>query len=242
MHESSLHDKNSFLTLTYDNDKVPEDFSLNHNHIQLFMKRLRRQVGKIRFFMCGEYGEKTSRPHYHICLFGEDFTMDREVYSVNNGNTLYSSRTLDDVWGLGSCQIGDLSVQSASYVARYVVNKQYGDLYEIADPATGEIFVRTPPYCKMSLKPGIGREWINKYHPEVYNNNNDTVYADGTLQRPPRYYDKIAENNLGINIDNVREKRVAIADKMSHDATADRLAVRERVKLAQVSKLRRSHE
>lgn len=240
MHEKSMHDENSFLTLTYNDDNVPEDFSLDHCHFQKFMKKLRKHVKNVSYYMCGEYGEQTKRPHYHVCLFGADFNADRKIYSRNNGNLLYNSDTLNNIWGFGDCIIGDLTIQSAAYVARYVLNKRYNDLYEIVDPETGEVFNRKPPYCKMSLNPAIGKRWIEKYHPEVYLNAMDNCYAGQVIQRPPRYYDKVVEDKLGIGLDDVRKNRIDKADKQKDDSTVERLAVRERVKLAQISKLKRS--
>lgn len=242
MHEAQLHERNSFLTLTYSDEYLPEDFGLHHEHVQVFLKRLRKKCSQdLRYYVCGEYGDRTSRPHYHMCLFGEDFYDDRTLYSVNNGNRLYSSNFLDGLWRLGDCQIGQLTVQSASYVARYVVNKQYKDDYECVDQATGEVMSRRPPYCAMSLRPAIGRRWIEKYFSEVYGNDNDSCYADGRIHRPPRYYDKVYEDQLGKNLDNIRKKRLDISDKRCDDNTTDRLMVRERVKKAQISKLRRSY-
>lgn len=246
MHEASLHDANSFLTLTYDDDHVPHDFSLDHNHIVQFMDRLRadrryRGLDPVRYYMCGEYGDRTSRPHYHMCMFGEDFSADRKMYSINNGNHLYTSDYLDDKWRLGACQIGSLTVQSASYVARYVVDKQRAqDSYEIVDPESGELFTRRLPYCRMSLRPAVGRRWIEQYSAEVYDNENDSCYADGRMHvRPPRYYDRVVSEQLGKNIDGLKQKRVDRAVTMSDNNTSDRLAVREQVKLAQIRTLRR---
>ena len=69
MHEASMHMFNSFVTLTYDDDHLPEYNSLNYKHFQDFMKRLRKSHNRVRFYMCGEYGEDFSRPHYHALLF-----------------------------------------------------------------------------------------------------------------------------------------------------------------------------
>lgn len=243
MHEASLHEFNSFLTLTYNDENIPEDHSLDHSHVQKFFKKLRHKVptgNKISYFMCGEYGDQTQRPHYHVCLFGEDFNKDRKVYSENGGNRLYHSDTLSDIWGLGDCRIGSLTQASAAYVAGYVLNKQYNDAeYEIVDPATGEIYMRRPPYCRMSTNPAIGKRWIERYHQEVYSNENDACYADGRMYRPPRYYDKVATDKLGINLEEIRVKRFEKAERMSHDNTAERLAVKERVKLAEISQSKR---
>ena len=56
LHESKLHDENSFLTLTYDDDHLPSDLSLDKTHFQKFMKRLRSRFPDrvIRYYHCGE--------------------------------------------------------------------------------------------------------------------------------------------------------------------------------------------
>lgn len=124
VHEAQMWPQNSFITLTYRPEDLPQGGSLNVEHYQLFMKKLRaRNTGhKIRFFHCGEYGEKLSRPHYHAILFNYDFP-DKKVFSEKNGNTIYTSELLEDIWGKGFCTIGDVTFQSAAYVARYVMKK-----------------------------------------------------------------------------------------------------------------------
>jgi len=78
LHEASLYDENCYITLTYDDQKLPESYDIKNgldlSHFQLFMKRLRKKYGaKIRFFHCGEYGEDRGRPHFHACIFNHDF-------------------------------------------------------------------------------------------------------------------------------------------------------------------------
>ena len=91
VHEASLYEFNCFITLTFDDSKLPTcndcrkvescvanrdaGSSLRVCDFQNFMKRLRQFVApvKIKFFHCGEYGAKLSRPHHHACLFGYDF-------------------------------------------------------------------------------------------------------------------------------------------------------------------------
>jgi len=241
MHEASMHEENSFVTMTYNDDNLPDDMSLNHEHVQKFMKRLRKQYNdrKVRYYVCGEYGDRYSRPHYHMCLFGMDFSHDRTKYSENGGNTLFNSVSLDNVWGMGDCQIGNLTIQSASYVARYVVDKQYKSDYEAVDSATGEIHMRMQPYCAMSLRPAIGKKWVEKYVNEVYVHGDGDCYADGRFHKPPRYYDRVAQD-MGINIDHIKLKRVENASKMSDENTVERLEVREAVKKAAISQLKRT--
>ena len=61
IHEASLYEANCFVTLTYDDDNLPLDGSLRPRDMVLFLKRLRKRFGPgIRFFQCGEYGDKSS--------------------------------------------------------------------------------------------------------------------------------------------------------------------------------------
>jgi hypothetical protein len=97
-HEASLYENNCFITLTYSEQFLPADRSVSVREFQLFMKRLRKKYGPgIRFFACGEYGEKFSRPHYHACLFNHDFK-DRELFKIQNDNRYYTSEELSSIW------------------------------------------------------------------------------------------------------------------------------------------------
>jgi hypothetical protein len=97
---------------------LPEDGSLDVSHFQIFMKRLRHRVKplKIRFFHCGEYGDKTRRPHYHALIFGY-----KVLFKKQKSGDLFTSDMLAKCWGKGHCLVGDLTFESAAYVARYVV-------------------------------------------------------------------------------------------------------------------------
>ena len=97
-HEASLHENNCFVTLTYSDKNLPKYNSLELRDFQKFMKRLRKHFdGGIRFFHCGEYGDKNGRPHYHAILFGIDFD-DREIYKVSDaGYRWYTSKTLESI-------------------------------------------------------------------------------------------------------------------------------------------------
>lgn len=199
MHEAQMHEKNCFLTLTYDDDRLPSDLSLQLEDFQLFMKRLRRgSTSPLRFFHCGEYGcdepescvtpgcNHTARPHYHACLFGEDFTDDRIHYKkTKRGDVLYNSDRLTKDWGKGFAVIGDLTFESAAYVARYVLKKITGD------EAESHYNGRKPEYTTMSRRPGIGATWYQRYKSEVY--PSDSVVLRGQEMMPPPFYDKLLE-------------------------------------------------
>ena len=135
MHEASLHRENCFLTLTYRDDF--RAISLRYKDFQGFLKRLRSRYPnkKILFFACGEYGETNPvtkvvdggkyRAHFHALLFGFNFP-DRVPCRLLGGADMYNSAILDATWGFGNCKIGDVTFESAAYVARYAMKKVTG--------------------------------------------------------------------------------------------------------------------
>jgi len=152
------------------------------------MKRLRRhyEPAKIRFFQCGEYGERNGRPHHHYILFGEDFSSDRTLYQTSqSGLPQYTSATLDTLWGHGLCTIGDVTFESAAYVARYVLKKVSGDGKD------AHYNGRLPEFVTMSRRPGIGALWLQKHQRDVYPGDL-FVPGDGRpASLPPKYFDKL---------------------------------------------------
>jgi len=142
MHEAQLHDRNCFITLTYDEAHVPAGFSLRYRDFQLFMKKLRKFAGHpVRFFMCGEYGGEHSRPHFHACLFGFDFPDKVQFKRVGGGAVIYRSSVLERLWLQGFSTIGAVTFESAAYVARYVMKKLDGALTSVDD--TGSVDTNT---------------------------------------------------------------------------------------------------
>ena len=140
-HEAQMHDRNSFITLTYAD--APE--AINRHDPQKFIKRLRRRSDTpIRYFLTGEYGEKTHRPHYHAIIFGEDFLGG--AYDIDD--SMYSNPILEQAWGHGNCSVSELTLASAMYTAGYTAKK-------VNDTDTFSIMSRNPP---------IGREWVCRNH------------------------------------------------------------------------------
>lgn len=204
---------------------------------------------------CGEYGDTTHRPHYHILLFGLDFE-DKQLFQIlNGGHRLYMSPTLDKVWGKGYAYIGNVTFESAAYVARYIDKKVNGPSkqqhYAIINEEDGVVTgQRKPEYAIASrMKPypealggGLGTQWFEKYHTDVY--PSDEVIIKGKKMRPPAYYDKLLER---LNPDlflSIKEKRVNTIEELNNDEeySMQRLLVKEQVKLAQISKLIRPFE
>lgn len=207
VHESKSHERNCYVTLTYDPKHLPEDGSLDHRDFQLFAKRLREVTGPFKRYMCGEYGDKNDRPHYHAILFGVDFD-DRRFYSKNkNGDNLYTSSKLDDLWRLGDCTIGDVAMQSCRYVAGYIQKKIYGDM--AADHYAG----RRPEYAFGSN--GLGLEYLLKYGYQWMDSG--FVIVDGGKFRIPRYYSEKYKAIDGLHYDVVKDDRVANAPDNPHE-------------------------
>lgn len=143
--ESLEHKENCFITLTYDDDHCP-DVVLKED-VQKFIRKLRDVTGKkLRYFACGEYGCKTHRPHYHMIVFGWMPPDGVRETRGAQGDWIYSSRFLDDLWEKGFTNFGEVTFLSAGYVARYTTKK-------IGDDGS---------FLLMSLKPGIGMHWIEK--------------------------------------------------------------------------------
>lgn len=195
VHESKSHNENCFVTLTYDDDNLPYHENLNRPDIQKFFKRLRRKIGKFRTFYCGEYGDQTKRPHFHTLIFGYSPADAKLAGKSSNGENLYESELLTKTWGFGHVNFGAVNFESAAYVARYSTKKITGKLaethYQRTDPDTGEVYQLTPEFIGMSLKPGIGSSWSDKYQTDYY--EKDQIIIRGKPMKPPRAYDKRLE-------------------------------------------------
>lgn len=238
VHEAQLHEDNSFITLTYNNDHLPSDGSLDIRHFQLFMKRLRTSIAprRIKFFHCGEYGSKYGRPHYHALLFGYDFA-DRRLHQVRNGYPIYISEELSRLWTMGFSSCGDLTFESAAYVARYIMKKVTGK------DAEGHYQGRRPEYTSMSgagQGKGIAHDWYEKYGKDVY--PYDEVIMRGKRLRPPRYYDGLFEVTNPEGMQQIRAKRISAGRKHKADQTPERLKVREAIQKRRLGLLKRDLE
>lgn len=200
VHEASLYQDNSFVTLTYAPGAIGP--SLVKEHFVNFMKYLRRDFGAgIRFFHCGEYGTQNLRPHHHVILFNFDFP-DKQFFRISCGHRLYTSSILSTLWPHGFSLIGDVSFESSAYVARYIVKKVTGKAQK------GHYGPLEPPYLTMSRRPGIGRPWFDQFGDEVY--VDDQVPILHHKYRPPKYYDSNFEKQHPDLFDDVKLKRSLI--------------------------------
>lgn len=225
MHETQLHERASFLTLTYDDDHLPDDGSLRKKDLQLFCKRLRKRVGRFRYYACGEYGERTKRPHYHMVCFGY---CPADGFPIREGaNPLYYSAELEEIWGHGMTSFGAVSFESAAYVARYCVKKVTGrgaaEAYKSVDVRTGEVSSVLPEFSLMSLKPGVGLGWFDQFGSDVF--PGDFVISRGNKASPPRYYFKKLEERDAEMAELVRSRRMEQFQAVRSEFTDDRLSV-----------------
>jgi len=222
MHEASQWENNVFVTLTYDDEHLPEDQGLDVREFQLFAKRLRKQRpgDTVRYFHCGEYGEQMQRPHYHALLFNVDFP-DKVPWRSDT----FRSAELERLWPLGHSEFGSVTFESAAYVARYSLKKLTGQAaiegYRRFHLRTGEEVTVAPEYATMSR--GVGASWLEQYADEVY--PLDRVVSRGREAKPPRYYDKRLEEVDPVLAVEIRTDRAR--DFNHENATEARLRVRE---------------
>lgn len=200
MHEASFWDDNSFITLTYNDKNYTTCREEQKRNLQLFMKSLRKEVYKkygkhIRYYSCIEYGEINARCHYHIAIFNHNFP-DRIPYSYNQKNTIFRSPELEKIWKKGFSTVGDLTTESAGYIARYMLKKQKGK---------EKIDESIQPIAMMSRRPGIGKKAFEKYHKNWY--VIDAVTDKGQKKKIPRYYDKLLEKEDEEEYRRVKVKR-----------------------------------
>lgn len=240
-HESQMHEQNAFLTLTFADEHLPPDYGLHIRTWQTFMKRLRKSIEpiKARFFACGEYGEQTLRPHYHALIFGYQFP-DLVLYSIKRNVRLYTSKSLDKLWPYGLATIGNVTHQSAGYVARYVMKKVAGDdefartYYTRQHPVTGKWHQVRREFCVQSRRPGIGSTWFEKYKSDAF--PSDFIVVNGKKMPVPKFYSNKLEKE---ELEKYKRLRKLDARNRREDNTPERLKVREQVKSETIKQLKR---
>lgn len=248
MHEASLHEQNCFITLTYSDEHLPVDYSVHPRDVQLFLKRLRKQVYKqyaktIKFYACGEYGETTLRPHYHLLIFGHDPSDKKHYDTTKRGDRLYISKSLQQCWPFGLAIIGNLTYQSAAYTARYTMKKVSGppaaDHYLRVHPLHGFICRVRPEFPLMSrggrTGKGLGYGWFEKYGKETF--THDSVIIEGKEAQPPRYYfEQLTEEEKR----KITTKRTVAAKRNVRPRTFNAETAHAETRDARISKLKRN--
>jgi hypothetical protein len=195
-HELLFHDAIDchFITLTYDDKNLvwaSDGATLYPRHLELFLKRLRK-VHPFRYFACGEYGDKTGRPHYHLLLFG--FPLDD---FISYDNTYKTSDLIDHVWGHGSHNlIGSISNESIFYCAKYVTKKavisqvesESRSLFKKNEWKRDAIPFRLPEFARMSRRPGIGSRFYEKFFSDIFPRGYVSLGKKEVKFAIPRYY------------------------------------------------------
>lgn len=218
-----------FITLTYDDDHVPgmivktgeimrkvqytwkpgekrpESVQiLLYEDIQKFLKRLRKAYrGKLRYFVAGEYGEQTARPHYHMILYGWEPTDLENLYKIHH-NGYYNSKWLANLWGMGQIQIAQAVPETYRYVAGYVTKK----MYELDGKKANAYYElgQTKPFACMSLKPGIGDNYYQEHKAEIWQRGYIQC-TNGKQAQIPRYYEKQMETENPERLWRIKQNR-----------------------------------
>lgn len=186
----------SFVTLTYNDDFVPKNCELDEKDVRGFFKRLRYYNGdkKIRYFYCGEYGDKKGRPHYHIALFG--VPLEKE-------GIIEKSWTFEGC-SMGMVKVGDLNAHSARYISGYIVKGMNKKNEFTKDFLKG----RRPEFQRMSRRPGIGYEAM-KLISEKCKKNGVTNVSEVMIGRRRvklgRYLQSVIDNELKVSEEKRKE-------------------------------------
>lgn len=188
-------DYTAFATLTYDEQHLPvtdtDELSdiptLKYEDVQLFLKRFRKRLSQLsinlRYFICGEYGSNTYRPHYHCMFF---FRSDIPNNVINN--CVLFPKLFRDSWTLGN--ITDFqqakSNGSLGYCSKYV-NKFF------------DVKLLETQAVEKSLKSQlIGRDYITrmkKWHLEDPENRKYANFDGYKISLPRTFRQKIFETS-----------------------------------------------
>lgn len=172
-----------FLTLTYDDKNVPISeggYSLLRSDFQKFMKRLRKHANhteKIKYYACGEYGDRTERPHYHAIVFNLPKPFDKYISKA---------------WKLGHIHIGTVTEQSIFYTTKYALKG-----LKRKKPFEYDENGREPQFQLMSNGLGVSyaKEIIRDYL--ITNGTKLVTVPGGHKKKLPRYYiDKLFTDEI----------------------------------------------
>lgn len=202
-----------FVTLTYDDEHLPSDLSLHKDDMQRFIKRVRKRyagnkASQIKYYLCGEYGPSTLRPHYHLCLFGVDFEPETWVFLKHKeGRDYYYSPTLSELWPFGFNTIDYANKTTMNYVTGYIQKKLYGE-------ASQEYKERgvIPPFQLFSRNLGV--HFVDKQKGRILNNGYVSYY--GKRMPIPKYYSR----KIGLS-DQITEDGVNLRSQLAFDAETE---------------------
>lgn len=255
-HEAQMHEHNAFITLTYNDQSVPTDYSVKLRDWQKFMYRLRKAHGhRIRFLAVGEYGGLYHRPHYHALLFGHWFP-DQVLVKHGKFGPVYTSSKLSDLWPFGSHQLEAVTPRSAGYCARYSMKKVNGDRadphYTRISPIDGNTYRVATEFMVMSRRPGIGSTWFDKHKADAFPTATvtrdgktftrpmaDFIVIDGQRRKVPTFYQRKLTDDEAEKVKRLH-KRASLKHKSNN--TPERLKTREALQQIRAKRLLRTME
>lgn len=205
-HESSIHEQNCFITLTYSDEHLTSP-KLVYPDFQKFMKRLRKTTNnEVGVFVTGEYGEINKRPHWHAIIFNWEPRDKIKKYTTDRGDQVYESATLSKLWPWGIAELGSVTMESAGYCARYSLKK-------IAHGPDGHEW---EPISRKSSKHAIGKKWLEKNYLDIFNHGK-LLLKDGTSVPIPRYYEKWLKQNHPLHyiryVTEIKSKNISLLEK-----------------------------
>lgn len=200
MNELKYHEYSVFITLTFNEENKKDQ--IEKRDLQLFFKRVRKNIGKrkIKYYACGEYGEKNKRPHYHAIIFGmSGYGEDKKV--------------LKEAWPYGFIYTGSVTYDSCRYVAKYI-QKKYNN-----EKSSQEYGERNPPFQLQSQ--GLGKLFAL--------DNADRLKEDlslsfnGIKHGLPRYYKKKLNIDKSVYQTDILKKRQETFEELARRAGNDNL-------------------
>lgn len=171
MLEAALRPHNAFIGLSYDAEHLPQMLTaqslgardqvgtLVPKDAQDWLKRLRAKIApiKVRFYLVGEYGDETFRPHYHAALFGYKTCLRGRTLRYRGrpmaARCCSQCKLVFDTWGKGDVYLGNLETKSAQYLAGYVTKK-------MTRTDDSRLEGRWPEFARMSNRPGLGQPFL----------------------------------------------------------------------------------
>lgn len=201
---------NWFITLTYNNQNVPmnknNSLTLKDDDLSNFINTLRvsmfrKKKKKFKYLAGSEYGSRTFRPHYHLCIFSLELDDLVPTGKKNDmGQPYFSSKYIEQIWGKGNVIIGEVNYESAGYVARYTFKKQTKMDYKKLEIEPE----------KLRMSKGIGQKYFEDNYEHIYDYDNLYVQAGGKVKNspPPRYYDRLLEKVNPLMLEMVKADRV----------------------------------
>lgn len=244
-HEQQMHKVSCMLNLTYDDAHLPDHGQLWKDDLQRFFKRLRKAGYTFKYVASGEYGDVSRRPHFHIALFGVDFSSDRRVFGrSSNGERTFISDVVTRVWPAGHHLIGSLNFESAAYIARYILKKAKGA--QVAAPLAvdddGVLVLPNPEFLLMSK--GIGRSWFREFFFSDVFPIASVITAQGSRAPVPRFYKSLLKEvgeDLALDMSFRSSARADMErERLCYENQPHRKAARALVSSARASQSKRS--